>query len=268
MKKNISTSLLISTYNWPQALSVCLESVLLQKVLPCEVIVADDGSSDSTLTVVKEYQQKFPVPLIHIWQKDEGFQLAKIRNRAIAMATSDYIVQIDGDLILHPYFIADHIKVARKNLFVSGSRVILGAQLSAELLSKNSTTVSLLELDVDNRLNSLRIPIFRDYMSHRYKKKDKLYLRGCNMSFWRNDLLKVNGYNEEFRSWGLEDNEIAVRLINSGINKQSLKFGGIVYHLFHEEQTGEVANKNIELLKASINNNLTRCENGLDKYLS
>lgn len=116
-------SLIISTYNSPEALRVTLESVLRQAIYPREIIIADDGSDESTATVIKEFTSKSPVPLRHVWHENRGFRLAAIRNRAIAAATGDYIVQIDGDIILDPFFIADHIDSARNGHFVCGSRV-------------------------------------------------------------------------------------------------------------------------------------------------
>ena len=44
--ENIKTSLIVSTYNRPDALFLCLESIKRQKLLPDEVIVGDDGSTD------------------------------------------------------------------------------------------------------------------------------------------------------------------------------------------------------------------------------
>ena len=61
----LSTSLIISTYNWPEALSLCLESVLHQTVLPDEVIIADDGSRDDTRRLIEAFRQRCPVPLLH-----------------------------------------------------------------------------------------------------------------------------------------------------------------------------------------------------------
>ena len=141
----MKVSLLISTYNWPEALDVCLKSVMAQKLLPDEILIADDGSTDTTKKIVEKYQQISKVPVIHIWHEDNGFELAKIRNKAIAKATGDYIVQIDGDLILHPYFIKDHKDFAKKNSFVRASRIYIDEELSKEKLK--SADISINPLD-------------------------------------------------------------------------------------------------------------------------
>ena len=94
-------SLILSTYNRPDALAVTLESILRLDRLPDEVIVGDDGSTRETAEVIESFRPRFPIPLVHLWHEDRGFRLAKMRNKCIARATGDYIVQIDGDLILH-----------------------------------------------------------------------------------------------------------------------------------------------------------------------
>ncbi|MDE6305135.1 MAG: glycosyltransferase, partial [Muribaculaceae bacterium] len=101
----MKVSLIISTYNRPDALSVTLESVRNQSRLPDEVIIGDDGSGADTARVINRFKDGFPVPIIHVWQEDKGFRLAMIRNRSVAAASGDYIIQTDGDVLLHPHFI-------------------------------------------------------------------------------------------------------------------------------------------------------------------
>lgn len=87
------------------------------------------------------------------------------------------------------------------------------------------------------------------------------------MAFWRKDLLRVNGYNEEFTGWGREDSELAIRLINAGIKKRFLKFGGICYHLWHKEASREMEQINIDRMNNAINQKLIESPKGLDQYL-
>lgn len=262
---NLAVSLIVSTYNWPEALNLCLESIRRQAVLPNEVIIADDGSTDETRLLIEKHKQNFPVPIIHVWQADEGFQLSKIRNKAIAQASGDYIVQIDGDLILERHFIQDHISFSYKNSFVSGSRVIMNKDLSQKLIKSGQTYVTLASKGLLNKFNGLRLPFLSKRMEN-YKQEDIYYLRGCNMAFWRSDLLRVNGYNEDFIGWGREDNEIGLRLINSGIRKRIIKFTGIVFHIYHPEKTRSGLNVNDELMHLTASRNLVYCEKGLNQY--
>lgn len=262
----INTSLIISTYNWPEALKLCLLSVAKQTILPTEIIIADDGSTEKTKHLITTFQQDLQMPIIHVWQPDEGFQLARIRNKAIAASQYEYIIQIDGDLILHPKFIADHISFSKPGSFVSGSRVILDKTYSEKLLNTGATHIDIFDNGVKNKSNGLRINFLRNVLAKKYKQKDIMYLRGCNMAFWREDLFQINGYNENFTGWGREDNEIAVRLINNDIEKRIIKFGGIVYHIYHEEKPRNILETNDFLLQKTINKKLKKTSKGLDQY--
>lgn len=265
MIKHLTTSLLISTYNWPEALYSCLQSILCQKLLPTEIIICDDGSTNSTKKIIYEFIKICPIKVQHIWHPDEGFKLAQIRNKGIAASSGDYIIQIDGDLVLHNYFIHDHIQFAKRGYFCTGSRVLLNP-------SQTQATIDLQEKPAQlakNFFNGLRVPILRTLLASRYKQngKHKYYVKGCNMAFWKKDLVMVNGYNEDFTGWGKEDSELAIRLINAGIKKRFIKFGGITYHLYHKEASKVLEARNHKLMEDSIQQKLISAENGLNKYL-
>src|SRR3546814_319958 len=105
-------SLIVSTYNWPEALTCCLNSIAAQTVLPTEIIIADDGSTEETKNATVDWSKRTHIPLIHVWHADQGFRLSEIRNKAIQRAAHPYIIQIDGDIILDSNFIEDHLKSA------------------------------------------------------------------------------------------------------------------------------------------------------------
>jgi glycosyltransferase involved in cell wall biosynthesis len=265
----IKTTLIISTYNWPEALMCCLKSVAHQVTLPDEVIIADDGSTEETARLIEKVKDMLSVPVLHVWQPDEGFQLSRIRNKAIAKATKEYIIQIDGDIILHPKFIDDHLAIAKAGSFVTGSRRILGPETSKKVLNNQLIDFKLFIRNSKNFFNGLRIPFMRDFMATRYKTwgKYRFYVKGCNMAFWREDLVKVNGYNEAFTGWGREDSELAIRLVNNDIKKRFIKMGGICFHLYHKEASRELEVKNIRMMENAIELKITRAEIGLDQYL-
>lgn len=268
MKHNIpKISVIVSTYNWPEALKLCLNSISCQTMLPDEVIIADDGSHKNTKDLISEICKSFPCPIVHVWHEDIGFRLTVIRNKAIARATGDYILQVDGDVILEKHFVQDHIKFAKENCFSTGSRIMLSLQLSQMLLSNDSISIGLFTNGLANRQNSVRNSSLASYFRFRYKKDSPYYIKGCNMAFWKKDLIAVNGYNEDMTGWGYEDNEISARLINLGVIKQYLKFSGIVYHLYHKLSSHERKSINSTIFKEAIENNSVYCQNGLDKYL-
>ena len=265
----VQASLLISTYNWPQALNACLQSVAAQSLLPSEVVICDDGSGEATRKIVEKWQQKLEIPVIHVWHEDEGFKLASIRNRGFAAARFPYLIQIDGDLILHKDFVKDHVQFAKPGSFTTGSRVLLSKEFSEELLANKNESMHVMFKKNNNLLNGLHLPFLQPILASRYKSNGKwlYYVKGCNMAFWKADILAVNGYNEAFTGWGREDSEIAIRLMNSGIKKRFLKFGGICYHIFHPEASRNMEEANTRMMQRSIDEKITRAKIGIDQYL-
>ena len=241
MASNISTSLIISTYNRSDALELCVKSVLRQSLLPDEIIIADDGSKEDTRELIHQLAASSEVPIIHVWHEDLGFRLASIRNKAIAKASKEYIIQIDGDIVLHKDFVKDHVRFAKKGSFVTGSRVLIREGLTQ---------------------NGVHLPWLSPLLQH-YRQWDISYSRGCNMAFWKEDLLKVNGYNEAITGWGSEDHELVCRLINNGVRKRTIKFAGIVFHLHHELHGTDNLSNNRRILNETKVRKLTWCDKGI-----
>ncbi|GAT64346.1 glycosyltransferase family 2 protein [Paludibacter jiangxiensis] len=262
------TSLIISTYNNTEALALLLKSVRLQSVLPEEVIVADDGSGEATKELILKEEILFPVPLIHVWQPDEGFRLAHIRNKAVALAKYDYLISIDGDIILHQHFVRDHKAFAEKGCFIQGGRVILFEAASKKILRNGDTHVSYFNPAIYNRHNTISSPFLAKLFT-KIRTQSVRRIRGCNASFWKEDLINVNGYNELFVGWGSEDKELAVRLYNSGIKLKVIKFGAVCYHLHHKLKiNNRRLERNNQLLKEAQKQKIVKCDEGISKYLS
>jgi glycosyltransferase involved in cell wall biosynthesis len=260
----MKTSLIVTTYNWKEALEAVLKSVLRQSELPDEVIIADDGSREDTKTLIEQFQTKFPVPLIHSWQEDNGFQLSMSRNRAIAMAQGEYIIMIDGDIVLSSSFIASHKKAAKVGWFVQGGRVLTNESASKAIM-KHDAIPSIFSSGLKNRKNCISHPLISKLFS--YQRNNDNATRGCNMAFWKNDVIDVNGFNQDFVGWGREDSEFVHRMLNADKNRLYLKFAGVGYHLFHNENSRASLGENDQILENTITKRLTRCENGIDQYL-
>ncbi|MDH2997493.1 glycosyl transferase [Pasteurellaceae bacterium LFhippo2] len=267
--QRLTTALIITTYNRPDALEAVLESVKHQRVLPDEVIIADDGSNDETCAVVERFKTELSMPVKHAWQEDTGFRLAESRNRALAMAESDYIVIIDGDMVMHPEFIADHKKAAKKGLFVQGSRVVLTEEKTAKLL-ENPTAYRVLrfyekglEKRLEKRLSAVNIPFVSNLILSKEKRDWYHGIRGCNMAFFRDEALAINGFNSDFVGWGREDSEFVARFFNNGGKRANLKFAAIAYHLWHNEATRASLPENDKLLENAISQKLVWCNNGV-----
>ncbi len=260
----MKTSLIITTYNSHDFLELSILSAFSQKVLPDEILIADDGSGEPTFNLIERLKNDSPIPLLHVWQPDQGFRLSASRNKAIARASGDYIIQVDGDIIMHPYFIHDHIEYSERGYFLTGSRIWLDRNLTSKLINEKRTKLHTGEKGMKTSVNCLRMPLLSPFFFN-YKASDKTYVRGCNMSFWKSDLLRVNGYNEDITGWGREDSEIACRLINSGVKKRFIKFGALQYHLFHKENDKSADERNISLMENTLNSGICRTPNGIVK---
>lgn len=260
----MKTSLVITTYNWKDALKRVIESALDQIVLPDEIIVADDGSRDDTRDMLEQLIPDCPVPLIHSWQPDKGFRAAASRNQAIAKASGDYIVIVDGDMLLHPAFIGDHARLAQRGCFIQGSRVLLSASKTQAILNGLPPSYSFLQTGIKNRINA----IYSSGLSLLLSKKSQQHrgIKSCNMSFFKTDCEAVNGFNEDFIGWGREDSEFVERLYNVGLQRHNVKCRCVAYHLFHDEQPRSSLPQNDALLKQAMDKKLDWCVNGIDKY--
>ena len=256
-------SLIITTYNWKEALAVVLASAFRQTLLPMEIVVADDGSRSDTADLVASLGAEAPVPVLHSWQKDKGFRAAKSRNRAIRKARGDYILFVDGDMILDRRFVADHLAVARRGWFVQGPRALLGAALTTEVLATGRLHLPFAARGVGNKKNCLRSVWLSRLLS--WQSTTLSGIRLCNFAFWREDAFRVNGFNEEFVGWGREDSEFVARLLNSGLKRRNLRFRALGYHLHHPMNDRGRLSLNDELLQSTIERQLVRCDRGLDQ---
>ena len=258
-------SLIITTYNRPDALLLVLKSVECQSLVPNEVIIADDGSNEKTQELIDNFITHSSLNIIHSFQKDKGFRAAKSRNKAISKSSGDYIILIDGDMILHRNFIYDHKKNAQNGYFTQGGRVLLSQKKSDEVFEGSNLAFNILSKGLSNRKNA----IHSNFLSKLFSRK-KNYLRGlktCNVAFYRKDCISVNGFNNNFEGWGREDSEFFIRLINKGVTRKTLKFNAIQYHLWHDEASKNSLSKNDQLLKKTIDENLNWCDDGINNYL-
>ena len=261
----MNVSLVLSTYNWPNALKLVFDSILQQSIFPNEIIIADDGSSLETKEIIDKYLALDIIPIYHVWQEDNGFRKSSVLNKAIISAKSPFIIQIDGDCILHKHFVKDHLKFIKPNTFVHGSRVLLNNSLTNEVLNGQKLMILLNFYKISNLFNSIYIPFLSTLLA--ITTKSLKGTRGCNFAFYKRDFINVNGYNEDIVGWGREDTELSIRLMNNGIKQRRLKLSGIVYHLNHLTVSRSELQNNIEILKKSLDKSVILCENGCSKYL-
>lgn len=271
----MKVSVVVLTYNWPEALARVLASLAAQKRLPDEVIVADDGSGEATRALVERLARSFPMPLRHVWHEDRGFRAARARNRGIAASRGDYVILLDGDMLLHPYFIADHLMLAERGFFLQGGRIKATREESARLLAGGVpvfapwSRADFHEFDGSKRLYAFRQPQLARWKS---RSRNGGRVMSCNMSFWRNDLLRVNGFDERMEGYGAEDRELVARLENVGLHRRALKWAALAVHLWHasraQPDVDDLSLPNNRLFHATRTEGIVRCERGIDGHLA
>lgn len=260
----VQTSLILTTFNWKEALELSVRSIFKQTHLPTEIIIADDGSNGDTGRLIQELQKKSPVTIVHSYQNNKGFRLSRSRNKALSIAKGDYIILIDGDIVVEKHFIEDHVQAARENYFIQGSRALLNASATRKALTTMELCPCLTEPGVENRKNCIRSNLLSRLFS--FSSTRLSGIKTCNFAFWRKHAEEVNGFNEDFVGWGREDSEFTARLLNLGIKRQNLKFKAVAYHLFHPLNSRQHLEENDSILANTTDNRLNWCENGLSLH--
>lgn len=245
------SELVIATYNSPRALSLCLASVARQDRRPDSIAIADDGSGPETRALVEAFAAASPVPVRHVWHEDDGFRKAAILNRAIATSEADTLVFIDGDVMIHPGFVARHLELARPDAWASGSLIRLDAPATAAVTEADVTSGRVFdrrwlgEMRAFDRVGTWlkAMPFPRPVMAalDALSPVQRAWC-GANASAARAAILKVNGFDETMR-WGGGDKDLGVRLTNAGIHGRHLRFTAPLVHLDHPRGYADPAHK-------------------------
>ncbi len=247
-------SLVISTYNRPDALAAVIEGCFAQSDRNFEIIIADDGSTASTQQCVEALKARSPVPFQHVWQVDDGFRLAMARNRGTLAARGNYMVFLDGDCIPQRDFIAQHRKLAQRGYMVTGSRVLLSEAFTARVLAEHidlpgATGAAKFGYRLRGHMNKVLQTLLRLPDIGRAKKRFSWRrIKGCNLAMWRSDLETINGFDESFKGWGHEDSDLVIRMFNAGVMRKDGAFATEVFHLWHREAKRDQATSNRHLV--------------------
>ena len=267
-------SVIVTTYNWPSALRLCLESLFAQQDNNFEIIIADDGSSPDSLKLTQTYCADSPVSISYIHHDDQGFRAGTIRNKAVAQSKGEYLLFIDGDCILRPDFIAWHRQLAEMGCFVPGNRVLLSQEFTRKVIDQQILLNTkpfyyfiLLWLQKNiNRLSGfLHLPL--GFLRHAQPKKWQKAMT-CNLGVWKIDFIRVNGFDELFEGWGFEDSDLVIRLIHAGIVRKEGRFAVPVLHLWHPHNDKSKQDMNYQRLLERLQcQDFIRAEKGVSQYL-
>jgi len=268
-----SVAVIVTTYNRPDALAAVLSGYLAQTDRNFDLIVADDGSTAETTAVIDAARHRADFGITQVWHEDIGFRAAAIRNRAIARTNAEYIIFSDGDCIPTPDFVARHRRMAEPGWFLSGNRILLSEAFTHRVLkdriavhawSKGRWLRARCAGEVNRWLPFLFLPpdlTLRKMFAQKWEG-----VMTCNLSVWRRDLLKIDGLDEIYFGWGLEDSDLAIRLMQAGIRHKSARFAAPVLHLWHRENDRGSLPENRRRLNEVIHSDRIRAVRGLSQY--
>lgn len=269
-------SLIISFYNKPDILALVLQSVRNQSAESFEILIADDGSSEVSVEKLRKLIRDFPLPVRHIWHEDKGWRKNAILNKAAAAASSDYLIFIDGDCILHRHFVKEHLNHRKPGTVLTGRRVYLSPVATSLIIQSGNfkkifSLPVVLRLFYDRYLNKSSahlenaLYLGNTFLRKFVNRKDRGVL-GSNFSLYRNDLIKINGFDEQYTApYVGEDTDLEYRLRLAGMRVKTLKHLAIQYHLFHQRQAKNLLNEAI--FEKTKSEGRYYAEKGIAQYL-
>lgn len=251
-------SVIVTTYNRPDALAAVLRGLATQDAADFEVIIADDGSTTETKQLLEDLTPLLPFSLQHIWQPDEGFRAAKIRNQAVASAKGDYLIFMDGDCIPSVAFIHYHRLLAEKNFFVVGSRILLNREFTQQVLTQQLPVHTWrwpqwLHARWLKRCNRWLPTIIIPWLPRKFRTSRWQGAKTCNLAIWREDFIAINGFDEAFQGWGYEDSDLIIRLLRNKVQRKEGFFALPVIHLWHPENDRSQEQANFQRLHKRLN---------------
>jgi glycosyltransferase involved in cell wall biosynthesis len=270
MPDRFTTSIVICFYKRLDLLKCCLDSLVLNSGHFEEVVIADDGSAEDVTDNLRRMIPSYPFPIVHAWHPRDGARRAATRNNGIRHANGDYLVFVDADFALLQGSIKAHIDAAKPWQFAAG-RVKYTTREQGERIIKEGVSARLLQemyTDLPEK------PISREhceFIRHSFLRKLGLaHARkqtfGGHFSAFKKDLEAVNGYDEMYMGWGGEDQDMAHRLVLSGMSGRSVIREARVLHVWHERDAGEKDWKESSNTKYFLRDKVSaRCENGLKK---
>ncbi|MCA9162180.1 MAG: glycosyltransferase family 2 protein [Planctomycetales bacterium] len=232
-------SVILSTYNSPVWLWKVLCGYDCQSYRDFDLIIADDGSTEDTREIVERFQAESSIPIKHVWHEDNGFRKTEILNKAISASCADYLVISDGDCVPRSDFVDTHRRHARPAHFLCATYYKLTMAVSEAVTEPHIRSGQAFDFKwlhgqgqpkSMKRLRLVAGPMLGSLLNR--ITPTKANWSGANSSGWRDDILRVNGFDERMK-YGGEDKELGDRLKNNGIRPIRLRYSAICLHLEH-----------------------------------
>lgn len=226
-------SVVICTRNRIEYLKKCLVSIIRQSFKPLEIILIDDASDRriNIFSIICDIFRKTinvfytgRINIIKVRNK-QRLGMVKSRNIGLSIAKGDIVTFLDDDSRAHKHWLRNLVKNYRKNIVgVGGTIVELGRKIVVpkSKVKKICYRTPSGEIKLNSKVSNIKEIKFLK------KGKTKL-LQGSNMSFRRDALLKVNGFNPVYRGNALfEERDVSLRI--SKIGNLIFEPNAIVYH--------------------------------------
>ena len=262
-------SIIVTTFDRPDALDVVLRSLSRQSDRDVEVIVADDGSGPETTALIERWRPRFGGRLGHVRHEHQGFRAGEIRNRAIRASHGEYVVFLDGDCLVRSDFVGIHRGLAERDWFVTGNRALLNKALTEAVLARRLECerwriARWLGQRLSGRLNRLA-PVLTLPLGALRKMRPQAWqgARSCNLAVWRSDLDRVDGFDANFSGWGKEDSDLLVRLLHAGVRRKDGAYATGVLHLWHPDADRSRLSDNERRLAEVAKSLRVRAERGI-----
>jgi len=268
----MKASVIFSTYNSEAWLEKTIWGFSVQTETDFEIIIADDGSKPATKELIDSLRPQINIPIIHVWQEDNGFQKSQILNKAIVASNSEYLIFTDGDCIPRQDFVATHIKYRQQGYFLSGGYFMLPMETSVAITKENIINQDCFRLDwlmqhgLKSSFKNMKLAVtgFTSQMLN-FLTPTKATWNGHNASGWKKDLVEINGFNQEMQ-YGGQDRELGERLFNKGLKSKQIRYSAICVHLDHKRGyvNEETWKKNFAIRANTKKNKVVKTPIGID----
>lgn len=232
----VDIAILISTFERPEHLRRCLLSLEHQRGVDgrFEVVVTDDGSRDHTLKMIAELARRVAFPLTFTTHDHDGFRLSRCRNEGVAASSAPYLLFTDGDCLLPPDHVKTHLDQRRIGRVNAGDCVRLDREASLGLRDGDIAAWSLDRLVPREERHRMTWKAARARVYPALRLPMRPRLTGNNIALWRSDFERINGFDERFVGWGLEDRDLQRRLTAIGVRSRSVMHLTTPVHVWHE----------------------------------
>ncbi|WP_163468950.1 glycosyltransferase [Fusobacterium sp. IOR10] len=236
----MKVSVIIPVYNRLEHLRAGFICLLNQTVTPTELIITDDGSSEKVTDYIGDLIKYAKFEIKHIIQVDKGFRKTRALNNAVKNSKGDLLIFCDQDLIFPEDYVEKMINEAKHGEFLLGRAHNTTREEKEKILETIDLKIKYKAIEniVDRKyLSDMEWMYKKDRQSRRLKRfylsKRGIRLAGMSYCIYKEDYIKVNGYDEQYQGWGYEDDDFGNRLTMVNVIGREFKTKLIQLHLYH-----------------------------------